>query len=272
MTAIQNQIAEELKRRYPDTEIQFNDVLKAGGVAHAITIIKKGTNTGINVYYESFRGEEVSTICDNVSRIYEKNFVGSINLDFVYDFTKVKDMLTMRLLHTERCAEYLADKPSKQLLDLSIIYAIDLTSEDLKGTSQMVINNSLLDLWKIDVDTLDEFARKNAEKSVDIIDLGCLTHQPPMGIAVISNKNHFYGAGVLPVALPILKKVFGKCYIIPSSVHEVMAFPCDLESFQQDDGFVSATINEINSTMLDEFDILSDHGYYFDGESLQGIA
>lgn len=271
MTAIQNQIAEELGRRLPDTNIQFNDVMKAGGVAHAITITKKDTNTGINVYYESFQGEEVSTICDNVVRIYKNHFIGSLDLDFIKDFTKVRNMLTMRLLHTERCAEYLADKPSKQLLDLSIVYAIDLGADEIKGSAQIVVTNALMNEWKIDIDTLDEFARIKAEEDISITDLGCLMHDDPMGIMVISNKDRFYGAGVLPVALPILKKVFGKCYIIPSSVHEVMAFPSNTKSLQDND-YINSVINEVNSTMLDDFDFLSDHGYYFDGESLQSIA
>ena len=81
---------------------------------------------------------------------------------------------------------------------------------------------------------------------------------------VFRNKSSLYGAaGILNKQL--LKEKVGKvgCYIIPSSLHELLFLP---DSGELDKDEINAMIREVNKT-VDEQERLSEHCYFYHGAS-----
>ena len=84
---------------------------------------------------------------------------------------------------------------------------------------------------------------------------------------VVSNEERIFGAGTFIAELERLKRLYGKFYVLPSSIHEVIAIPenkCPFSKEQLDE-----QVREANKTEVAENEILSDHAYYFNGESLE---
>ena len=92
---------------------------------------------------------------------------------------------------------------------------------------------------------------------------------PPVNMAVISNVEKTDGAGmaVIPEALEEARNMLGSgcIYVIPSSVHEFIAVPAETANPEE----IGYMIKDINESIVNEQDRLSDHVYVYDGKSLQ---
>lgn len=92
-------------------------------------------------------------------------------------------------------------------------------------------------------------------------DVPCDTLEPP--IYVLTNQLKFFGASVL-----LYRDILKKCsdlfkddfYLIPSSIHEVIALPKELVSSREN---LNALIQEVNREHVAPEEILSDHFYFY---------
>lgn len=153
-----------------------------------------------------------------------------------------------------------------------------------EGTAAMVVNRSHADTWKVQAETLWEDAVKNV-KNLLPAEFVTMNHalKSLLGdveyeegdlllekkkdydqMYVLSNKFRNYGAAciaypnVLEMIGQILKKDY---YILPSSVHEVIIVPySEIYVCSKLDEMV----REINSTQVEEEDVLSNHVYLYD--------
>lgn len=83
---------------------------------------------------------------------------------------------------------------------------------------------------------------------------------------VLSNKETYYGAiyMAVPEVLQAFAREHGSFMILPSSLHEFILVP---ESQFSDFKELKDMIQDINTHMLEEKDMLSGHAYYFDGNT-----
>ncbi len=87
----------------------------------------------------------------------------------------------------------------------------------------------------------------------------------PGRLYVFTNRSRCLGASGL-LYDEMIRNVLGekKCYVLPSSIHEILFLP-------DDDGIdaqsLCAIVREINSTNVSPREKLSDHVYYYDGRS-----
>ena len=80
---------------------------------------------------------------------------------------------------------------------------------------------------------------------------------------VLTNKARLYGASCIlyPNLLDsIADKLTCDFYLIPSSIHEFLILPVLPGTCIQD---LNAMIHEVNSTQVEEEEILSDHAYFY---------
>ena len=239
-------------------------------------------------YYESYMaGRQLEQIVEDIVKLYEE-----IRLDRPWDceafrdYEGVKDRIVFKLVNTVKNRKFLSNVPHLAFLDLSIVFYV-LVDVSEEGTAAMVINSIHANSWKIQTETLWEDAVKNVrnllpaefvtmnhalkalmgQEDYDSGDLFLEEQQDYDQMYVLSNKFRNYGAAciaypnVLEMIGQILKKDY---YILPSSVHEVIIVPYS-------EGFVCSKLDkmvqEINSTQVEEEDVLSSHVYLYSRNS-----
>lgn len=183
------------------------------------------------------------------------------------------------LLSAKDNKELLNDIVSTGMLDLAIIYIIRGKSADGRFTS-IKITSTLLGSYGISKEELHMQALSNArddgyrlyslEGVIDamvkdepfmdgIKETGCIAD----GVMyVMTNSAMFYGtAGILDSQWMHEKTGGTSCYIIPSSVHELILVPDNGDIGQEE---LDKMVLEANSSVLEDDEKLSGHCYYYD--------
>ena len=162
-------------------------------------------------------------------------------------------------------------------LNMAIRYYIPLDTEDQQQAASIQITEKLLDSVGLTAQEIHDAAIENLRGTFSIdtmaamlsrlmgddFDLmGDMVDSLPMWI--ITNQNQRFGAASILSADAIAamqERLGDRFYILPSSIHEVIAIPCgdDISS----DVLISM-VREINSTMVDEWERLSDSVYLCD--------
>ena len=91
---------------------------------------------------------------------------------------------------------------------------------------------------------------------------------PPMDMVVLSNTGSYNGATAI-TDMDSLDKACGivgskNIVIIPSSVHEILVVPADMVTAEE----LSTMIGDVNESLVQNTERLSDHPYAYDGHSL----
>ena len=197
-----------------------------------------------------------------------------ISADVLRDYGQVKKNLFIRLCNAEKNAAALEAVPHRQEADLAMTYhvRIDLPEE---GLGSVMVTNEMLRNFGVSEAQLHEDAMKNSPEMlpakfapIATILFGAPEEQAmtegEIPMMVLTNEKQVYGASALfyPEQFEkMTEKLGGSCFILPSSVHEIIAVP--------DDGSLKAKeleqmVTEINASQLEPRDQLSDHVYHFD--------
>ncbi|SDB12406.1 hypothetical protein SAMN02910298_00636 [Pseudobutyrivibrio sp. YE44] len=204
-----------------------------------------------------------------------------VSVDKVLDLGKV----VFKVVGKERNEELLKMVPHIDYLDLAIIFYLYFKEDELYGygeTGGLLIQNSFLDYWKVDVNTLMMAAMENTPKHLGLKIRGIfstiatyLNDDSLMDIAeeedkatplyVATNNSALYGAGVL-IYKDMLKAMAAKLdsdlFIIPCSVHEII-----IGKIMEDCDYSLDSLKEmiwyVNRHDLLEEDVLSDNLYYY---------
>lgn len=168
---------------------------------------------------------------------------------------------------------------STGMLDLAVIYIIRGKSED-GGFTSIKITSTLLGSYGISKEELHRQALYNARNdgyrlygleevvgamvkdepfTEGIKETGCIAGGM---MYVMTNRAMFYGtAGILDSQWMYEKTRGTSCYIIPSSIHELIFVPDNGEIGQEE---LDKMVLEANSSVIEDGEKLSDHCYYYD--------
>lgn len=271
----EQEILDEMRKRFPNADVTIRTVQKIEGNLRGITIREKNSNIAPTMYLDNYKySDTITEICDKLEKIYKNSRVaGNVDLDWFSNFDIVKTKLRIKLVNYEKNKEYLADKPFVKVLDLAAMFYIEVKNEQIENGSVTVINNHM-EYWKTSVDVIYANACMNEHaviKDIDDIMYEMSGVKMPAALRgtqiVVSNEERLFGAGTFVAELDRLKSLYGKFYVLPSSIHEVIVIPekkCPFTKAQ-----LNEQVREVNKTEVDENEILSDHAYYFNGESLE---
>ena len=165
----------------------------------------------------------------------------------------------------------------EQFLDLSIIFIVRQVA-DSNGFLCTKVTKQLIESWGITPKDLRDKAFRNMRNEgysfMDMQEVLCkqLDYDgqlidemvAPGKMMVLTNKNCYWGAVCIADSDLLAEKLGEKnYYILPSSIHEVIAV--------DDDGKVDAEqfsgmINDVNNGILDRESVLAGHSYYYDGK------
>ena len=200
--------------------------------------------------------------------------------DFVTDYEKVKDNTYLRLVPGD--SPILGDTPHKKIEDMALVVSIALVDfSDEHGKSVVVVSKPLMEMYGIDEQQLFADAEKNSlqyepvvftplgQMIKDLIKAENLPDPADEGIIayIATNRSGFHGASV--VSYPDFCKeaaetLGGSFYLIPSSVHEFILIKDDGTPKARD---LNKMIKNVNDTVLEPRDFLSDQCYHYDAKT-----
>ena len=265
----------------------YNEVEKNNGtIHHAITIKREGINLAPNIYidghFQEYKdGRSLASIVGTILSVYRMN-EGAVDFDVesFTDFARASENLCFKLVNYEKNKNILRDVPYKRFCDLALVPLCNIDSSSI-GRGNIVIRSEHLKTWEISKEELWEnvfehtqgvmpvskeglldFVRKNA--SFVTTDEG---EEFGNMIYILSNSDKCLGAGVIlypGVLEEIAKEYENDVFIIPSSIHEVIALPATDDG---DFGFLQKMIREVNRSTVSEEEILSDNLYIYHADT-----
>lgn len=281
------QLRQEVERWLgSDYYIEFEVAIKNNGIVEENILIQhrdEGPTITISMssYWDRFRrGGEMQEVIAQFQADYGRE---KVSLPFtgeqLLDFNQVKDRVVYRLINADLNRELLTQVPYIPLLDLAIVFSLNLWSGEM---SQLycLIHHRHLELWGIAPEELYPLAAENTPRLLplrfhhiyDVIGYQELEDEPLIPdpqMYVFTNQLEVHGAAALlyPNALKeAAVKLDSDLLILPSSIHEVLVVPkTDAVGGMELEEMVRG-INE--SDVLPE-DILSYHVYLYDRKTEQ---
>ena len=246
-------------------------------------------------YYEMYQqGESLDDVmryaADTIKRGYKN--VPEIMKGEDIDFDKLKESVVVTLVNTAQNEDYLKKIPHREFLDLSIMYRC-VISIDKEGMGTTVVTNDMASRMGMSEEQLYEAAMKNTPKIFpasikpmeevlceivmgEAMDFGEemskeetieMLHEAKgendIAMYVMTNREKINGAAeiLFPENLDKLSSKFDSdIYIIPSSVHEIIAISAD----GKDANELQEMVNEVNMSELSLEERLSNEVYHYD--------
>ena len=252
--------------------------LKKLGMTYTALSIYSRTSAAFNVdrAYEDYRnGRSLIEICDEAEGVLKTRPKSSNELlDAVLFFDEAKPRLFIRVCNYERNAEYLATVPHVQMLDLAITFHL-LLFRNNESEESITVTDSLVYGWEVGLDTLLREAKVSAERLypatlANLSEVFGIKSEQPSNVMVLSNQYNVYGAAAL-----LYRDTFDKlnshfkegCYLIPSSVHEIIAI--DSRNVNASTLIEILRANNNDRNLIREEDVLSDTLYFLDHTGLR---
>lgn len=281
-----DKVIEELEKYHDGFAFTVNTVNKTNNVTLTGLTIREGeASICPTIYMDSYlreyeKGKEIEDIADDIWESYESCKNTSFELPDFSNYQSVAGRIRVKVLSTERNSEYLTGKVNMSFGDLSACFYIEV------GEGTITITEEMAETWGRTAEDLLTVAMENAhEQSIyEIMDmravLSDMMHISPEEfdeqmpgsenvesmMYVVSNKTRVSGSGAI-LDLDLWKefaKEHGNLYILPSSIHELIAVPDN----GADDAVenLTAMVREVNSTQVAPEEVLSENVYYYDKE------
>lgn len=215
--------------------------------------------------FEMYQNSETPEIDMNVEKLIDRKFI--------------LDHVEYQLVNAERNAEKLKDIPGKKIADLVAIYIVVVSAGE-DGMMSYVLTKAILDRSGINFEELDEAAKKNTEKSGFSVRTMNEVMCELMGVNpgpeieepdgpqmyVLTNARKLHGANImlykeyLEIAA---EKMNGDFYIIPSSIHELIAVPVSAQGLEE----LREMVKAANDNQLAPEEILGYEVYRYNRET-----
>lgn len=208
-----------------------------------------------------------------------------MNIRTVYthlpEYEEVRDRLYCRLFNPGIMTGYTESFLSRPWMDLALCCYFEMTMFDEPGA--VPVRRYFLSDWNVTEEKVFSDAWHNTEKRERIMfcSLEELLRELAAGEAdgkaerfpedcplyILSSKERQYGAVYMasPAVLrQIARHLERNFYILPSSIHECLILP-ELQGERAER--LNGLVRSVNSEIVEENEILSDHVYYYDGKT-----
>ena len=248
-------------------KVKINTVRKVNEEKEALIMMpeKSGEITAMpNIYldemYEEFQRLEDLDAVLRLIAVLVVHYTGRFKPSEVdLDFKQKKDSIVMNLINTERNRELLEYVPHKNIMDLSIVYRIIMARED-DGMATVLVTYEMMKDMEMSQEELEATAYINTGRlfPVEIFKLSDFLY-------VMTNEAKVHGATTMvykEAIKALAEKIGGDFYLIPSSIHEVMAIPDRVLEPKK----LILMLEEGNRTCCSESEILSNTLYHYSME------
>ena len=292
---VMREFLDYMPERYSDCEIELRKVPKVNTVLTGVVIRPKGKPRSYcsptfymeRMYDQYLESDSFEKVMANQA-IYLEESLKYLPKDIMtLDFTTIKNKIVFQVVNTKENSEMIELCPHRNIMDLSIVYRV-IVSVDENGVSGFLITNDIAEAEDLSEKLLFSLAKKNTKKifpfkSERIEETMCRmmkrwgseerdveTAFPGMEevpekerVYVISNEFEFFGANALlysDVLGKVVKKIGTDCYILPSSVHDLIVLSTDV--FSESSKLINL-VKETNKEHVKTSDRLSDSIYLY---------
>lgn len=256
-----------------------------GGQAVGLSILGAGCISPV-IYLDEFyrkyeKNESFESIVQEIWELFlDRKEKSAIDVSNIALWEKARENLTVKLINYEANREMLAAMPHRRFLDLAAVYV--LMENGMSQQEVVTVDSRLAEKWGVGIEELDAYANSNYEKyfpekisSLEEILMGdCgeasaeieLLAVPK--IYVLTNQKRIYGASAMLFQKnlnELAERCQGDLYILPSSIHEVLAF----KATEEEPDELREMVKEINRTEVLLEERLSDNVYRYCYESGQ---
>lgn len=278
-----------MPKSYQDMEVRVVPVDKVNRKLDGLSLLAKNEKTTIsptlyiNDMYEKYSstGDLQATLreaAEAMDEVFKEAPIPSL------DMNTAKDNIIFQLVNTMQNEDMLKNLPHREFQDLSIIYRW-VVGVDQKGLSSTVINNNLAKSLGMGEEELFKAAAENTRRILppvvqsmnevimemfmadgmpkELAEQMIGEQEPEMTMWVISNERKIDGAASMlyeDKLHNLAEKVGTDLYILPSSVHEVIAVSVEMGEPEE----LARMVSEVNMDQVDLSERLSNQVYHYD--------
>lgn len=276
----ERKIMQLVQERMPDIRISLIRVEKNNGsIKQGFQIFGKGKTSGFTVYQENLEAEcgnsfTAEKAADYICRTVERESGVVIDPEEVRNWETAKYKVHKKVVNYERNSSRLPAVVHRRYLDLAEVYYLNIPVSG-KGWGTGEIPVRMLEEWGIPEEELAVRAEAGMEADgycvqpiqeflSDVFPSEGLlpADSPDMGMYLILNRRSEYGAGVLSsrkLMKKLMEQIGEDCYILPSSVHELLALPCSQKFSVKE---LQELVRSVNRDAVSLEDFLSDSVYF----------
>ena len=294
---VQMSIKDHLPVEQQDAKVTINNVMKNNGLTlHGVVVHPEGQCVAPTIYLEGFfkqyeEGADLDSVMDKIADTISEHLNTPEEFSDVAqsysNYDAVKGKIVMAVVNTAKNKELLSQVPHTDREDLSLIYKV-VVGTGADGIGSIIIRNEHMEQWGVTVDEIHEMAMKNTREILPVT-VQTMTEvmremfgkdgmpdemaemmfsDMPLNqqMFIISNKSKVNGAASMfyEDALSSLSEKLGTdLYILPSSVHEVIAVSTDMGTPET----LASMVREVNGGQVAPEEQLSDHVYKFDAKA-----
>lgn len=287
---VKENIRDYMSPEYRDATVEVISVNKVNGVRDALAVRKPDEQIAPNLYLDDFY--EAYQQCDNLEmtlkfmaeeygRIADRS-VKKLDIDL----SQMKDRVVMILVNTEQNKEMLADLPHREFQDLSVIYRY-VVSQSEQGVASFKVTNAIMEQLDMTPEELFQYAAENTKRMFppkvgrmedimfgmmggdgipdEVAELFQTDRNPKESMWIISNSSGINGAVSMLYdenLNRLAEKMGTDLYIIPSSVHEVLAVSVEMGSGDPEE--LAEMVQGVNMSVVELEDRLSNNVYHYD--------
>lgn len=290
-------LKKKLEKRFSDEgcRIELHSIMKNNSVRYDGLVIHSAENSiSPNFYVRALYAHYQNGISldDLVSRIavqyYEAQYKKeAMDLDVSYE--NCQNRIIFRLISYEKNKALLEKMPYVSYLDMAVVFYV-MVHHDKDGVGSFPVSNALMEVWKVDEEVLMAKASENTRKIFPLKlynmyhmlgemirekapdkEIESYFSEEIMGEMddapiVLTNQSGIHGAAVLlyEETLKAVSDLFqGDFYVLPSSIHEILAVPYSASVSQKE---IKEMVIEVNQDCVSADEILSDHVYFYDSQ------
>lgn len=284
------QVTEEIRQKssQADLDISCGIFLKNNDTTrHGIVLKKRDEFISPTVYVDGFyqdflrKKKTIPEVAQKVLEALEK-VKGHAELyqDFSVEFEDCRDKIIYRLISYDRNRNYLETVPYLPFLNLAIVFNV-VCNISGHGLETITVTNELLDKWDTSTRELVRLAEENTPrllpatmdsltsiltKYIGITDdmESSTDSSSQMPMILVSNQSGVNGSAVMlypGVIHGLACQYESNLFILPSSIHEIIAVP-DLYCGTGKE--LSRMVQDINQNHVGEEEVLADTAYYYD--------
>ncbi|MBQ6469596.1 MAG: hypothetical protein IJJ50_06055 [Lachnospiraceae bacterium] len=268
-----------------DTTVSLKTIRKNNGVVFdAVSISGPGDSISptfcLKGYYEQYRnGISPDFITKEILREQSGFRRSGISADKIVSGLDVKERVRFKIVNYDMNALQLREIPHLKILDLAMVFYCKV-DEGILPDANILLRRDMLERNGIREDELKELSVRNTEKEYPPVlekissmlgfgaQTGSACEEDDDELYVLTNRKGVFGAAALfyPETGALLrKKIGGKLFLLPSSVHEWIILPGNETTKIRE---LNELICEVNEMMVSQEEVLGSHAYLFDCETM----
>ena len=257
--------------------VDLQQVTKVNQTLEALSFRTAGGNTSAllylnDVYEQHENGRSVANLAEEASKMMFQRMREIPRLPRIdHDF--IEENLYLTVINADMNRDYLSDIPHGLIGDMAVVPRVKVSEE-----ASFVVKNDMLTPYGFSKEGILEAAHANMEtREFTCNDLGAVLmgfgmqsmgpSSPSESVYVLTNPSGIDGAAAIlsDKAMREARNMIGEDFLIlPSSRHEVLLVPRSSDMSIQE---LTDMVREVNRTVVDTKDLLSDHVYRYNSRS-----